>query len=83
VVPEIDGGDGLADDVPGVTASSWVRSASSESSYSGGERRPEIEAARVSMVSLFRFGIRPINYLSSCAGEREEEWDRRGGSGVP
>jgi hypothetical protein len=46
--PIIDGGDGVADDVPGVMASSWVRSATSEASCNGGERRPETQAARVS-----------------------------------
>jgi hypothetical protein len=45
----INNDDGVVDDVPGITASTRVRLATSETSCGGGEWRPEIETARVSM----------------------------------
>jgi hypothetical protein len=44
----IKGGDGVADDVPSVTASTRVRLATLETSCGGEEWRPETEMARVS-----------------------------------
>jgi hypothetical protein len=46
--PVIKGGDGVVDDVPGVTVSTRVRLATSETSCGGEDWQPEKETARVS-----------------------------------
>jgi hypothetical protein len=51
-VPVINGGDGVVDDDPGITVSTRVRLATSETSCGGGEWRPEIETAREGLAGV-------------------------------
>jgi hypothetical protein len=73
-VPVINGGDGVVDDNPGVTASTRVRLATSETSCGGGEWWPETETAREGLAGVLCYTNQTENHLYDVRETERKVW---------